>query len=78
MKNNLARFRARWGGLQPVACLAIILGTASVSAAQAAVSALPLPQTPVKSASSDGGWPREYQAGQLTFTIYQSQVESWD
>lgn len=27
---------------------------------------------------SQQGWPREYQSGQLTFSVYQPQVESWD
>lgn len=30
-----------------------------------------------QAAANDHGWPREFQSGSITFTVYQPQVESW-
>ena len=30
-----------------------------------------------EAAANDQGWPREFQGGSITFTVYQPQVESW-
>ena len=79
MLNHLSvQFRSRSRRLHAAACLAIILSVASVLASHPVLAAIPSPQTRIAPKPSDGGWPREYQAGSLAFTVYQPQVESWD
>jgi len=68
----------RSGLLIATGIVIMLMGAAGESAAQPAPVGIPPPQAPITTKASDGGWPREYLSGQLTFTVYQPQVESWD
>jgi hypothetical protein len=61
----------------------IVLSLVSLAGVASCAAQAPGPQpqavaAPGDESSSDREWPREYTSDQLTFTVYQPQVESWN
>src|SRR4051812_26259196 len=85
MMDTVARVMKVWFAVAAV----LAIGACTSTSGQGVVLTRPepgvQPQAPIEAAQAaavDGvqndGWPRQYQSGQLTFTVYQPQVDSWD